>query len=143
MERRRFLIVKRRVKGQPPLAGIFKGEQPLNSKPRPPAPIKNQPVYWRFFPGPMVQRTKCAEPSLAETKCIANDLLYRKISHCLVHSQAKNLAAICNPVLNVSVIGLQHRATRYISRATGGLHLSEMKKMTITEKKSKKSALTA
>ena len=88
MERRRFLIVKRRVKGQPPLAGIFKGEQPLNSKSRPPAPIKNQQaISLRFFPGPYGSAcVQHAEPSLAETKCIANDLLYRKISHCLVHS---------------------------------------------------------
>ena len=90
MERRRFLIVKRRVKGQPPLAGIFKGEQPLKGKPRPPAPIKNQPVYWRFFPGLCGSASvQHAEPSLAETRCIANKLLYRKISHCLVHSLKK------------------------------------------------------
>ncbi|MBQ4337206.1 MAG: hypothetical protein IJC34_08440, partial [Lentisphaeria bacterium] len=42
-----------------------------------------------FFRGLTVQRKKCAEPSLAETKCTANKLLYRKISHCLVQSQLK------------------------------------------------------
>ena len=60
------------------------------TRPRPPAPIKNQPVYWRFFPGPYGSACgQHAEPSLAETRCIANKLLYRKISHCLVQSQRK------------------------------------------------------
>ncbi|MBQ4337458.1 MAG: hypothetical protein IJC34_09725, partial [Lentisphaeria bacterium] len=67
MERRRFLIVKRRVKGgivplrpnvgcrfalEPPspLRGFSAKPQPLNSKPRPPAPIKNQQaISLRFF----------------------------------------------------------------------------------------------
>jgi hypothetical protein len=59
------------------------------TRPRPPAPIKNQPVTGDFFRGFTVQRTKCAEPSLAETKYIANDLLYRKIRQCLVQNLEK------------------------------------------------------
>ena len=87
MERRRFEIVDRRGNGQPLLAGIFKGEQPLNGKPRPPAPIKNlQAISLRFLPGLTVQRAERGEPGLAETWCMANELLYRKISHCSVHS---------------------------------------------------------
>ena len=105
MERRRFLIVKRRVKGgivplrpnvgcrfalEPPspLRGFSARPQPLNDKPRPPAPIKNQQaISLRFFPGPCGSAcVQHAEPSLAETRCTANKLLYRKISHCLVLS---------------------------------------------------------
>ena len=61
------------------------------TRPRPPAPIKNQQaISLRFFPGPYGSAcVQHAEPSLAETRCIANKLLYRKISHCLVHSQIK------------------------------------------------------
>ena len=55
------------------------------TRPRPPAPIKNQQaISLRFFPGPCGSAcVQHAEPSLAETKCTANKLLYRKISHCL------------------------------------------------------------
>ena len=58
------------------------------TRPRPPAPIKNQQaISLRFFPEPYGSAcVQHAEPSLAETRCIANKLLYRKISHCLVHS---------------------------------------------------------
>ena len=72
MERRRFLIVKRRVKGQPPLAGIFARLQPLKGLCA--KKISKQSAC-DFLPG--AYGSACvqhAEPSLAETKYTANNI---------------------------------------------------------------------
>ena len=77
------------------------------TRPRPPAPIKNQQaISLRFFPGPCGSAcVQHAEPSLAETRCIANKLLYRKISHCLVHSQTEKQCPLAEPDLWMVITG--------------------------------------